>query len=161
MDNRPVANETALERLIEDMPQKPFLTGNEGVSMCLAGAQPKIGVYLDDNGKISIPINGTLSTWILKPDAANLPDVVYNEALCMRLAALAGLDAPEVRIGRAGARKYLLIRRYDRRLQGNQWYPPAPGRYVSGPRVFAGNKIPIQRYRTTRPDHSRHDWRDA
>ena len=122
MDNRPVANETALERLIEDMPQKPFLAGSRGVSMALAGAQEKIGVHLDDDNGISIPVNGAPSTWILKPDVASLPGGVYNEAICMRLAALAGLDAPEVRVGQAGARKYLLVQRYDRRLQGNQWH---------------------------------------
>ena len=122
MEIRPVASEPALERLIEEMPQKPFLAGNQGVSMALAGAQKKIGVHLDDDNGISIPINGAPSTWILKPDVASLPGVVYNEALCLRLAALAGLDAPEVRIGRAGARKYILIRRYDRYLQGNQWH---------------------------------------
>ena len=122
MSTRPIGNETNLERLIGEMPQKPFLAGTEGVSMCLAGAQPKIGVYLDDNGEIYIPINGAPSTWILKPDVSDLPGGVYNEALCMRLAALVGIHAPEVRVGRAGARKYLLVKRYDRRLQKGQWH---------------------------------------
>ena len=114
---RPIGNEADLERLIEEMPQEPFLAGTESVSMCLSGTQPKIGVHLDNNGEIYIPINGGPSTWILKPDVPGLPGGVYNEALCMRLAALVGVHAPEVRVGRAGARKYLLVKRYDRQLR--------------------------------------------
>ncbi|WP_167767227.1 HipA domain-containing protein [Jannaschia formosa] len=121
MATRPVPDAAALERIIEELPQKPFLVGDDGVSMSLAGVQTKIRVHVGDDGAISIPIEGAPSTWILKPDAANLPGGVYNEALCLRLAALLGLDAPEVRIGSAGARRYLLVRRYDRRRQGDIW----------------------------------------
>lgn len=121
MITRPVPDETALERIIEELSQKPFLVGDDGVSMSLAGVQSKIGVHLDDDGLISIPIDGAPSTWILKPDAKNLPGGVYNEAFCLRLAALVGLEAPEVRVGHAGTRKYLLVKRYDRRQQKDNW----------------------------------------
>lgn len=121
MTIRPVPDAAALERIIEDLPKKPFLVGDDGVSMSLAGVQSKIGVHLSDDGMISIPIEGAPSTWILKPDAKNLPGGVYNEALCLRLAALVGLDAPDVRLGRAGARRFLLVRRYDRHPQGEHW----------------------------------------
>ncbi len=121
MTTRPVPDEAALECIIEELPKKPFLVGDDGVSMSLAGVQSKIGVHLGDDGVISIPVEGAPSTWILKPDAKSLPGGVYNEALCLRLAALVGLEAPEVRVGRAGARKYLLVRRYDRRQQGKNW----------------------------------------
>lgn len=121
MTTREVPDEAALERIIQELPKKPFLVGEVGISMSLAGVQSKIGVHVGADGVISIPIEGAPSTWILKPDAANMPGGVYNEALCLRLAALIGLAAPEVRVGRAGARRYLLVKRYDRRQQGNNW----------------------------------------
>lgn len=121
MTTRPVPEASDLERIIEELPRKPFLVGEDGVSMSLAGVQSKLGVHLEADGSIAIPIDGAPSTWILKPDSSTLPGGVYNEALCLRLAALVGLDAPEVRIGRAGARLYLLVKRYDRRPQGDSW----------------------------------------
>jgi serine/threonine-protein kinase HipA len=121
MTTREVPDETALERIIQDLPQKPFLVGEDGVSMSLAGVQSKIGVHVGEEGMISIPVEGAPSTWILKPDSGSLPGGVYNEALCLRLAHLVGLAAPEVRLGRAGERRYLLVKRYDRRHQGENW----------------------------------------
>lgn len=106
MASRPVPDEDALERIIEELPKKPFLVGDEGVSMSLAGVQTKIGVHLDDTGAVCIPIDGAPSTWILKPDAAALPGGVYNEALCLRLARLVGIPAPDIRLAalaRAGS----------------------------------------------------------
>lgn len=121
MTCRLVPDEAALERIIDELPAKPFLVGEEGVSMSLAGVQTKIGVHLDEAGQIHIPVDGAPSTWILKPESSNLPGGVWNEALCMRLAARIGLDVPEVRTGRAGKRRYLLVKRYDRAPQGQIW----------------------------------------
>src|SRR5215813_5812747 len=53
-----------LERLIEELPSKPFLVGDEGVSMSLAGGQTKLAVAVDDVGRICIPTNGSPSTHI-------------------------------------------------------------------------------------------------
>lgn len=121
MTCRAIPDEEALERIINDLPAKPFLIGEEGVSMSLAGVQTKIGVHLDDAGRIQIPVGGSPSTWILKPDSPNLPGGVWNEAFCLLLARRIGLDVPVVRTGRAGSRRYLLIARYDRVLQGQVW----------------------------------------
>jgi serine/threonine-protein kinase HipA len=111
---RPVAKPEELERLIEDLPNKPFLVGEEGVSMSLAGVQSKIAVAVDDDGRICIPMNGSPSTHILKPDSARLPGGVQNEALCLTLAKRMRIPTPEVTTGRAGKRTYLLVKRYDR-----------------------------------------------
>ena len=78
INTRPVPDEAALEHIIEELPEKPFLVGDDDISMSLAGAQSKIGVHLDDDGMISIPVGGTPSTWILKPDVQNLPGGIYN-----------------------------------------------------------------------------------
>lgn len=112
-DYRATAEAAQLERIIEELPAKPFLVGEDGVSMSLAGAQEKLPVALP-GGAISIPINGAPSTHILKPDNPRLPGSVQNEALCMVLARRSSLSVADVTTGRAGARSYLLVTRYDR-----------------------------------------------
>lgn len=116
-----VESEEDLERILDELPSKPFLTGEKGVSMSLAGVQTKLGVHVDDEGRICIPTDGAPSTWILKPDSPNLWGGVYNEAFCLRLARNIRLDTPEIKIGRAGKRKYLLVSRYDRQQEGENW----------------------------------------
>lgn len=119
---REVPDDAALERIINELPNKPFLVGDEGVSMSLAGAQSKIGVAINDAGRLCIPIDGAPSTFILKPDAKErLYGSVQNEALCMTLAKRCGLNAPPVTTGVAGARQYFLVKRYDRITQSNVW----------------------------------------
>ena len=103
----------ALERIINELPARPFLVGEEGVAMSLAGAQDKLPVGLVDES-LAIPVNGAPSTHILKPDNPRLPGSVHNEALCMVLARRCGLPAAPVTTGIAGKRTYLLVTRYDR-----------------------------------------------
>lgn len=113
-DYRIIETDEALERIINELPHKPFLVGDEGVSMSLAGAQDKLPVAVI-GGRIAIPINGAASTHILKPDNQRLWGSVANEAMCMVLAERCGLNVAPVSIGRAGRREYLLVERYDRR----------------------------------------------
>lgn len=110
---RPIPDVDALERIIEELPARPFLVGEDGVSMSLAGAQEKLPIALID-GQIAVPINGAPSTHILKPDNPRLPGSVQNEALCMVLARRIGLNVAPVTTGVAGERSYLLVERYDR-----------------------------------------------
>ena len=110
---RIVPDTAALERIITNLPARPFLVGENGVSMSLAGAQDKLPVALQGDG-LAIPINGAPSTHILKPDNPRLLDSVQNEALCMVLANRIGLPTAPVTTGKAGERSYLLVTRYDR-----------------------------------------------
>lgn len=118
---RPIAGDRDLERIIDELPRKPFLAGEDGVSMSLAGVQTKIGIAFDGQGRPAIPLNGAPSTHILKPDSASLFGGVQNEALCLTLARRVGLKTPRVTTGKAGARSYFLIERYDRLRQGDSW----------------------------------------
>ncbi|MBN8848756.1 MULTISPECIES: type II toxin-antitoxin system HipA family toxin [unclassified Sphingomonas] len=112
---RVIPDAAALERIITDLPARPFLVGEDGVSMSLAGAQDKLPVALRGD-RLAIPVNGAPSTHILKPDNRRLPDSVQNEALCMVLARRIGLPTAPVTTGRAGERSYLLVTRYDREI---------------------------------------------
>jgi serine/threonine-protein kinase HipA len=118
---RPVDKPEQLERMIGDLPNKPFLVGEEGVSMSLAGAQSKLAVAVDEDGRICIPMNGSPSTHILKPDSPRLPGGVQNEAFCLTLARRMKILAPSITTGRAGERTYLLVKRFDRADVGGRW----------------------------------------
>lgn len=115
----PIGSDEALERILNELPAKPFLAGEEGVSMSLAGVQTKLSVRVLDDGRLGIPIDGTPSSHIVKPDSpGRLWGSVQNEAFCMTLARHVGLPAPNVTTGRAGTRDYLLVERYDRVREG-------------------------------------------
>jgi len=100
--NIPIEDGEALERIIEELPARPFLVGDEGVAMSLAGAQDKLPLRFTD-GSFSVAVNGAASTHIIKPDNPRLPGSVQNEALCMVLARRCGLPTAEVTTGQAGA----------------------------------------------------------
>jgi serine/threonine-protein kinase HipA len=118
---RPVSKPEDLERIIRELPSKPFLAGDEGVSMSLAGAQTKLAVAVDESGSIYIPLNGSPSTHILKPDSERLWGSVQNEAFCLTLARRMQIPTPTVTTGKAGQRTYLLVQRYDRRRENGRW----------------------------------------
>ena len=152
---RPVQNAKALERILEELPSKPFLVGEDGVSMSLAGVQSKLGVAIDAKGEICVPVNGAPSTYILKPDSERLYGGVQNEALCMILARRLGLNAPEVTTGTAGkrslpARHALRPIRAERTLAA-----PASGGLLPGARQAAIGQIRIR----TRPASRGRRWR--
>jgi len=115
----PIDGPDSLERIIEELPAKPFLVGDDGVSMSLAGAQEKLPLAIID-GKLAVPVNGAPSRHILKPDNPRLAGSVQNEALCMVLARRCGLPVAETTTGVAGARSYLLVQRYDRVGDGDR-----------------------------------------
>jgi serine/threonine-protein kinase HipA len=118
---RPVGKPEDLERIIEELPNKPLLVGEEGVSMSLAGAQTKLAVAVDDVGRVCIPMNGSPSTHILKPDALRLWGGVQNEAFCLTLARRMKIPTPSVTTGQAGQRTYLLVKRFDRTEVSGRW----------------------------------------
>jgi serine/threonine-protein kinase HipA len=117
-----IATDDDLERIIEELPRKPFLAGDDGVSMSLAGVQIKLAVACDADGHLYIPLDGSPSTHILKPDSDRLHGSVQNEAWCLTLARHCGLTVPPVTTGVAGDRQYFLIPRYDRLSDGMNWH---------------------------------------
>ena len=118
---RPIETPGELEGILDDLPNKPFLVGEEGVSMSLAGAQSKLAVAVDEGGRICIPMNGSPSTHILKPDSPRLPGGVQNEAFCLTLARRMKISTSGITTGKAGKRTFLLVKRYDRTDVGGRW----------------------------------------
>lgn len=105
--------EAALAALLEELPRRPFLVGDEGIRMSLAGAQPKLPVVLVA-GAPTLPSPGQPTTHIVKPAMSRFAHSVETEAFAMRLAAAAGLAVAAVEPRRASAIPYLLVERYDR-----------------------------------------------
>jgi len=120
--------EQALERHFDDLARRPFLVGEEGVRLSLAGGQHKSALAVLDRGGapvlrlpergdvLAIPRFGAPSTLIVKPDNPVLPGIVENETYCLTLAAAIGIPSAAVTILRAGARRAIGVLRYDRRV---------------------------------------------
>ncbi len=118
--------EAALAAHFDDLGQRPFLAGEDGVRLSLAGGQkktalavigsdgvPKLGLMSADD-QLAVPKRGAPSTIIIKPDNPNLPGIVENEVYCLTLARLIGLPVVQAGIIRAGNRTAIAVARYDR-----------------------------------------------
>lgn len=120
------SREAALARHFRDLADRPFLAGEDGVRLALAGGQEKTALtVLDADGRpklglpgpddrLAIPLDGAPSTLIIKPGNPKLPGIVENEAYCLTLASAVGLGAARVGIMRAEGRTALAVARYDR-----------------------------------------------
>ena len=104
--------EEELPKVIAELPRRPFLVGEKGVRLSLAGAQNKLPVYMEGN-RIFLPTGNSPSTHILKPPIQGLEETVENEAFCMMLATSLGLPVPKVTI-RSGQDKLYTVERFDR-----------------------------------------------
>lgn len=111
---RPIS-ESELAGHLRDLPKKPLFLGIEGLRLSLAGVQNKAALCMIE-GQLAIPLCGTPTTHILKPSVSGYEDIVLNEYLCLTLARLVNLKVPAVEYRRAEGLPYLLIERYDRRI---------------------------------------------
>lgn len=107
--------EEELVRLLDEMPKRPMLAGEEGLRLSLAGAQDKLPVVADGN-RIGLPLLNSPSSHILKPAIAGVEGSVFNEGFCLVLANALKLDAVKAEIRRIRDRYYLLVERYDRQV---------------------------------------------
>lgn len=105
--------DNALKEILETLPRRPLLAGEDGLRVSLAGAQPKLPVVLVD-GRVALPAPGQPSTHILKPALDRLPHATENEAFAMRLASTIGLSVAPAEPRRVADRTFLLVTRYDR-----------------------------------------------
>ncbi len=102
-----------LAAILKELPNRPLLAGDVGIRLSLAGAQDKVALRIEGD-EISLPLGGAPSTHILKPAVERFAGVVFNEALCMNLAAAVGLPTAKVETRTIEGMDYLLVERYDR-----------------------------------------------
>jgi len=110
-----ILSDNKLEKLIKELPQKPLGTGVRDLRLSLAGLQDKTAVLLIDN-QIALPFKNIPTTHIIKPQIKNYKESVENEYICMKSAQKAGINVSEVEIRKSGEIKFLLVKRYDRKI---------------------------------------------
>lgn len=107
-----------LAKAIETLPLRPMLVGEAGIRLSLAGAQSKLPVVVRD-GRIGLPVGNAPSTHILKPELSEwFKGIAANEHCCMTLARHLGMSVPETELRTIGRHPCLLVRRYDREIDG-------------------------------------------
>src|SRR5690606_2889877 len=82
--------------------------------LSLAGAQDKLAVVADADGRLRLPHRGEPSTHILKPESRRFRGLREAEALGLALARRVGLEAAHARPVDVLGRPALLVERYDR-----------------------------------------------
>ena len=106
-------DEDELGDLVSNLRNAPLGIGDQ-VRLSLAGVQEKLVLTRMPDGSWGRPVDGTPSTHILKPEIANYPATVENEAFCMRIAKHLGLPVAHVDTTVVKGRKLLVVERYDR-----------------------------------------------
>ena len=112
--------ETDLDALLylqgDDGGEGSWALAGTPLRLSLAGAQDKLAVISDPDGRLRLPRPGEASTHILKPDSRRFPGIRDAEALGLALARHVGLDAAPARLLEVMGRPALLVERYDRML---------------------------------------------
>lgn len=105
--------EAAISDLVANLRSAP-LGVDARVRMSLAGVHEKLLLTRMLDGSWGRPVEGTPSTHILKPEIAEYPNTVENEAFCMRLAKHLGLPVSAVETTMMTGRRLIIVERYDR-----------------------------------------------
>ena len=106
----------ALEKIMADPGKYKLFPEMKRARLSIAGAQDKLPVYIKEN-RFYLPLtSGSATTHIIKPFSTDFQDIPRNEAFCMELAKLAGLDVPDSRLMKIGNHELFVIDRYDRQI---------------------------------------------
>lgn len=87
--------------------------------LSMAGVQDKINITLLKDNQMGFGEGTLCSTHFLKFEKKQLSHLVINEYSSIQLAKHCGLDVPEVKLLRFGKHPALLVKRFDRKLVGN------------------------------------------
>lgn len=107
-----------LNTIISELPQRPLLAGEKGIRLSLAGAQKKLPIFYDEQ-HFHLGYGSAPSNYIIKPAIENLDGTVENEAFCMALAHVVGLDVPPSFIHQHGETRVFIVKRFDRVISGD------------------------------------------
>lgn len=93
-------------------------SGSDSGQFSLAGAQPKIALYLDEGKKRwGIPSGHMPTTHILKPATGAFDGLAENEHFCLRLAKECGFPTASSKVEYFGDCPVIVVERYDRLRQ--------------------------------------------
>jgi len=118
-----------IEDMLANLGRAPLgIDPEQEFRISVAGAQEKTALLRHD-GQWMRPIGATPTTHILKPQLGQIPtssgvidlsDSVENEHYCLTLLESFGLPIARTEIATFGARRVLVVERFDRRPRGNQ-----------------------------------------
>lgn len=112
-------DDAQLGEVIDGLPVRPMHADDDGEwRLSLAGAQDKLPVVVDADGRVGLTRGRTPSNAILKTPIAHLDGTVVNEAFCLAVTQELGVTAVLAVPRRVGGREFLLVERYDRGLSG-------------------------------------------
>lgn len=114
-----IITEAELYQHIKALPKNPLFMDVEGLRLSLAGVQDKAAVCLIDN-QIAFPEEKCPTTHIIKPASPYFEGIAENEYFCLKIAKQIGLPVPEIELRKIKEITFLLIERYDRRINNNQ-----------------------------------------
>lgn len=110
--------EQEIGELVRELRSAPLGVA-ERVRISLAGVQEKLVLTRMPDDAWGRPVDGTPSTHILKPELAEYPKIVDNEAFCMRFAKHVGLPVAAVQTTTIAGRRLLVVERYDQIVLAN------------------------------------------
>lgn len=99
---------------------RPLYIGDDDFRVSGSGAQDKLIACIVDN-KLALPLNGTVSTHIIKPNIEGYKNTVFNELFCMKLAKACGLNTPDCFIKTIKDKSFYVVERYDREQKNGLW----------------------------------------
>ncbi|MGQ3017218.1 HipA N-terminal domain-containing protein [Phenylobacterium sp.] len=121
-------SDAEIEALLANLARAPLgIDPEQDFRISVAGAQEKTAL-LRHQGQWMRPIGTTPTTHILKPQLGEIPtssgvidlsDSVENENYCLTLLESFGLPVARTEIATFGARRVLVVERFDRRLRGD------------------------------------------
>lgn len=106
--------------ILNSLKTRPLYIGDDDFRVSGSGAQDKLIACIIDN-KLALPLNGTPSTHIIKPNIEGYKNTVFNELFCMKLAKACGLNAPDCFIKTLKDKSFYVVERYDREKKDNLW----------------------------------------
>ena len=107
-------SEDELWSRLDALPAHPFDIDRK-VRMSLGGAQEKLLLFRSPSGAWSLPLEGAVSTHILKPEPRPYPGLAIAEAYCLNAAADVTPTAEAELLLAKGHRPTLVVKRFDRR----------------------------------------------
>ena len=113
---RPLAKDEVAERL-DALPRFVAEIDHE-VRLSLGGAQEKLLLTRLDGGW-NLPLEGAISTHILKPEPDRYPGLAVAEAWSLAVASSATIAASAEYTAPTGHRPTIIVERYDRRITGS------------------------------------------
>ncbi len=120
--NEPEYNELSEEQsytLLSELQKIPLGVDFDGYfRVSGSGAQDKL-MAMVKGGKVALPLNGTPSTHIIKPEIQNYPNSQFDEYFCMALAGRMGLNVPKVSLLHLRDKTFFVTERYDRVIAEN------------------------------------------